>query len=116
MAGMDSVANGRVQLIARSVHQLQEIEGFLKSRNLIAEVAEQRSEAKWFIDLMTVEAGLLVERGTDGNGEALYSFVHRTFQEYFAAADVHERFQQAVDLTLCVTSWWSISMIRIGAR
>ena len=79
---------------------LQEIEAFLKSRNLIAEVAQQRAEAKLFIDLMTIEAGLIVERGTDENGEALYGFVHRTFQEYFAAANVYERFQQEVDLSI----------------
>jgi len=79
---------------------LQETEVFLKRRNLIAEVAQQRVEAKLFIDLMTVEAGLIVERGTDENGETLYGFVHRTFQEYFAAADVYERLQQEYDLTI----------------
>lgn len=73
------------------------VEDFLKKRKLIVGVAEQRSEAKRFIDLVREEAGLIVERGTDENGEALYSFVHLTFQEYFAAADIYERYQQKED-------------------
>ncbi len=76
---------------------LREIENFLNSRKLIAEVAEQRAEAKRFLELMQIEAGLIVERGSDENGESLYGFVHRTFQEYFAAADVYERYQQEED-------------------
>src|SRR6266567_906746 len=73
----------------------KKVEEFLRKRKLIAGVAEQQAEAKRFIALVQEEAGLIVERGTDENGEALYSFVHRTFQEYFAAADVYERYQQA---------------------
>jgi hypothetical protein len=73
------------------------VEDFLRKRKLIVGVAGQRSEAKRFIDLVREEAGLIVERGTDENGEALYSFVHLTFQEYFAAADIYERYQQKED-------------------
>jgi len=79
---------------------LQEIEQFLKNRKLITETIEQRAEAKRFLQLMQEEAGLIVERGKDESDENLYGFVHRTFQEYFAAADLHERFQQEVDLTI----------------
>ena len=43
---------------------------------------------------MQIEAGLIVERGTDETGEPLYGFVHRTFQEYFAAVDRHLCYQQ----------------------
>src|ERR1019366_3570404 len=73
------------------------VEDFLKKRELIIGIAEQQTEAKRFIELVQEEAGLIVERGFDENGEALYSFVHRTFQEYFAAADVYERYQQQED-------------------
>jgi KaiC/GvpD/RAD55 family RecA-like ATPase len=73
------------------------VEDFLRRRKLIVGVAEQRAEAKRFIALVQEEAGLIVERGTDENGEALYGFVHLTFQEYFAAADVYERYQQKED-------------------
>jgi hypothetical protein len=76
---------------------LQEIESFLSSKKLLPTIAEQRTEAKRFIELMQVEAGLIVERGTDESGELLYGFVHRTFQEYFAAAHIYEQYQQEED-------------------
>src|SRR5579885_1326017 len=75
----------------------REIENFLDSRKLISEKAERRKEAEQFMELMRIEAGLIVERGTDENGENIYGFVHRTFQEYFAAADVYERYRQDED-------------------
>ena len=73
---------------------VKQIEYYLNNRGLISEVAEQRIEAERFLNLMQIEAGLIVERGKDENGDALYGFVHRTFQEYFAAADVYERYLQ----------------------
>jgi hypothetical protein len=73
------------------------VEDFLRKWKLLDGVAEQRKEAQRFIALVQEEAGLIVERGTGENGEALYSFVHRTFQEYFAAADIYERYQQKGD-------------------
>ncbi|MBA2679377.1 MAG: hypothetical protein H0U76_13385, partial [Ktedonobacteraceae bacterium] len=73
------------------------VETFLRKQKLIAGGAELRAEAARFIALIQEEAGLIVERGTDENGEALYSFVHRTFQEYFAASDIYERYQQKED-------------------
>src|SRR5437763_12636821 len=71
------------------------VEDFLKDRELIISVTEQKSEARRFIALIQEEAGLIVERGTDEDNEPLYGFVHRTFQEYFAAIYVYERYQQA---------------------
>src|SRR6266567_3921354 len=79
---------------------LREIEHFLRSRKLISEVAEQRVEAERFLELMRVETGLIVERGKDESDEDLYGFVHRTFQEYFAAADVYERYLQEDNSTI----------------
>jgi hypothetical protein len=76
------------------------VEEFLKKRELIVGTVEQRAEAKRFITLLQEEAGLIVERGTDENSEPLYGFIHRTFQEYFAAADVYERYQQEEDSTV----------------
>ena len=73
------------------------VTNFLQQRKLIVQGVEQEQEAGLFIELMQREAGLIVERGKDENGEALYSFVHRTFQEYFAAADIYERYQQKED-------------------
>lgn len=73
---------------------LREIEGYLQSQNLFPSIAEQHTQAKRFLELIQEEAGLIVERGCDVDGELLYAFVHRTFQEYFAAADLYERYQQ----------------------
>ncbi|HLW00366.1 MAG TPA: NACHT domain-containing protein [Ktedonobacterales bacterium] len=76
---------------------LREIETFLQGQNFYDTRAEMRNQAKRFLDLIQVEAGLIVERGKDERGEDLYGFIHRTFQEYFAAVDVFERYQQAED-------------------
>src|SRR6202030_2313319 len=57
-------------------------------------------QASRFLELVKEEVGLIVERGTDENSESLYGFVHRTFQEYFAAADVYERYQQKEDTVI----------------
>src|SRR5262249_54810500 len=92
-----STKNEQIAVDVSSHFLYQCVEEFLKERELVIGVAEQRSEAKRFIALVQEEAGLIVERGTDENGEPLYGFVHRTFQEYFAAADVYERYQQEED-------------------
>ncbi len=76
---------------------LREIESFLRGQKLITGVAEQRAEAKRFLELMQVEAGLIVERGTEMNGELLYGFIHRTFQEYFAATHIYGCYRQEED-------------------
>ncbi len=72
---------------------LQEIKHFLASRDLFS-VAERHLEAERFLELVQTEAGLIVELGTDENGEPLYGFVHRTFQEYFAATHIYELYQE----------------------
>ena len=79
---------------------LREIESFLQGQNLFPSKAEQNTQAKCFLNQIQEEAGLIVERGMDESGEVLYGFVHRVFQEYFAAADVYERFQQEADLII----------------
>lgn len=67
----------------------REIDHYIHSQNLFPSGAEQHMEAERFLELIKVEAGLIVERGTNENGEALYGFVHRTFQEYFAATSIY---------------------------
>ncbi len=44
--------------------------------------------------------GTYAERGTDEYGEPIYGFVHRTFQEYFAAVDILNRFKEEADVGL----------------
>ena len=67
-----------------------EVENFLKSRQLFSP-EERQIEAERFLELMRTETGLIVKRGRDEGGEALYGFIHRTFQEYFAALDIYFR-------------------------
>jgi hypothetical protein len=77
----------------------KEIKRFLTDQNLLSGV-EQHAEAERFLELVRTEAGLIVSRGTDETGEPLYGFVHRTFQEYFAAVDVLNRYQQEDDSSI----------------
>ncbi len=79
---------------------LREIELFLQNQKLFSSIAEQNAQAERFLELIQEEAGLIVERGTDEDGERLYGFVHRTFQEYFAAADVYECYLQEGNSTI----------------
>lgn len=79
---------------------LQAIEDFLAERKVNTDSTERQREAKRFCDLMLEEAGLIVERGTGSDGELLYGFIHRTFQEYFAAFWVFDQFQDIVSLTV----------------
>ena len=76
---------------------LQNIKDFLREQNLYPSKVEQNSQARRFLELIQEEAGLIVERGKDKHGDDLYGFVHRTFQEFFAAVDVYIRYQQAED-------------------
>jgi hypothetical protein len=86
-----------------SAFLLREIEHFLESQNLFSSVAEQRAEAKRFLKLIQIEAGLIVEKGTNEDGEAFYGFVHRTFQEYFAAMHFYEQYQREEDASVIST-------------
>lgn len=68
-----------------------ELTRFLRGR--LPDPTKAADEARRFLDLVRERAGLLMElrRG-------LYSFVHLTFQEYFAAMDVIYRFYDELDL------------------
>jgi HEAT repeat protein len=51
-----------------------------------------RAEAQAFIELAKSRTGILVERG-----DGIFSFVHLTFQEYFAACDLEARYVHNLD-------------------
>jgi uncharacterized protein (UPF0147 family) len=51
-----------------------------------------RTEAQAFIELAKSRTGILVERG-----DGIFSFVHLTFQEYFAACDLEARYVHNLD-------------------
>ncbi|SRR6266566_476994 len=102
---------------------LQEIECFLEDQNLFTSIAEKRAEAKQFLKMIQMEVGIIVESGTDEDGEALYSFIHSTFQEYFAAMDVYERYQREekasiissfLEFYLFDSHWHEVILLLIG--
>ncbi len=68
----------------------KEVERFLSNRHSPAGRSgkDLHTQAALFLDMMEVETGLIVQRGI-GEGEPLYGFIHRTFQEYFAAVAVY---------------------------
>jgi NACHT domain len=76
---------------------LHEIEQFIQQQRLVIDTLEQKSEADLLLALMQEEVGLMVERGTGSGGESLYGFVHRTFQEYFAATYIYNQYLQEED-------------------
>jgi hypothetical protein len=82
----DTAVDVPANFIRRAIKQ------FLMEQDLLAG-AERNAEADRFLELVQREAGLIVSRGTDDTGEALYGFVHRTFQEYFAAVHILNLFQ-----------------------
>src|SRR5258708_26249464 len=44
--------------------------------------------------MMEVEPGMMFQHGTGEGALLLYGFIHRTFQEYFAAVAVYHRYWQ----------------------
>lgn len=74
-----------------------EVERFLSNRDSLAggTVEDLRTQTALFLEMMEVETGLIVKRGT--GEEDLYGFIHRTFQEYFAAVSVYHQYLQELE-------------------
>ncbi|MCX9013457.1 MAG: NACHT domain-containing protein [Candidatus Methanoperedens sp.] len=62
----------------------------LESEYTDEDIAED--EANQFVEFIRKRVGILVERG-----HGIYSFVHLTFQEYFAACDISKRYISNLD-------------------
>ncbi len=71
-----------------------EVERFLFNQDrLMGGTGENlHTQAKLFLDMIEGETGLIVHRGTGEGDLPLYGFIHRTFQEYFAAVAVYNRY------------------------
>lgn len=50
------------------------------------------AKANWFIERIRTDTGLLVERGYNQDDQALYGFMHPTFEEYYAARYLINRY------------------------
>ncbi|HKF36883.1 MAG TPA: NACHT domain-containing protein, partial [Ktedonobacteraceae bacterium] len=72
----------------------KEVERFLSKRDSLAGRSEEdlHTQAALFLDMMEVETGMIVQRGSGEGDLPLYGFIHRTFQEYFAAVAVYNRY------------------------
>jgi transcriptional regulator with XRE-family HTH domain len=73
-----------------------EVERFLSNQGSLAGGTEEdlHTQAALFLDMIEVETGLIIQRGTGEGDLPLYGFIHRTFQEYFAAVAVNHRYWQ----------------------
>lgn len=55
---------------------------------------ELRQDIHDIISFLREDAGFLFEKGYDEKGEALFGFVHLTFQEYFAAMEFNTKWKE----------------------
>lgn len=55
---------------------------------------EVKKDISNIISFLREDAGFLFEKGLNKNGEALFGFVHLTFQEYFAAIEFKTRWEE----------------------
>ncbi len=85
-----------------------------KTLNLSEDTA--RIEAKQFVALVTSRTGILVERE-----QGAVSFIHLTFQEYFAASDLYWRYRktpdalwQAIQPHLYDSRWLEVILLLLG--
>jgi len=85
-----------------------------KTLNLSEDTA--RIEAKQFVALATSRTGILVERE-----QGAVSFIHLTFQEYFAASDLYWRYRktpddlwQAIQPHLYDSRWLEVILLLLG--
>jgi transcriptional regulator with XRE-family HTH domain len=78
---------------------LEKMTRFIRDQSMIVGATEEECAVKAhnFFELIKAEVGLIVESGTLQGDKYLYSFIHRTFQEYFAAGMIYFKYQQEVD-------------------
>ena len=91
---------GRERTVRRGPLQ-RKLAEFLVERGKVADVEEATTEAKLFLDHIRRRAGVLIERGRD-----LHSFAHPTFQEYFAACELHSRLLAAA-MRMNMDGFWN---------
>jgi hypothetical protein len=76
-----------------------EVERFLSTQDSLAGWAIEalHSHTALFLEMIEVETGLFVQRGVGEEDLPLYGFIHRTFQEYFAAVAVYRQHLQELE-------------------
>ncbi|MRG49026.1 SMEK domain-containing protein [Chitinophaga sp. SYP-B3965] len=71
---------------------------------------EEKSDVRDIIEFLREDAGFLFEKGRNEQGEAMFGFVHQTFQEYFAAIEFVARwkegaFKENLDIYVYDANW-----------
>ncbi|NIM18483.1 MAG: NACHT domain-containing protein [Candidatus Aminicenantes bacterium] len=75
-----------------------------------------KTEYKEFIDFLRQEAGFFYEKGEDEVGQPQFGFIHLTFEEYFAAIHLVERWCEGnIDLKEYVFNSRWVEIIRLAS-
>jgi len=93
---------------------------FLRSRGFESEDAA--TAAREFVEFCRGRMWVFSDTGTTASGERLYAFTHRTFLEYFAAAqlaydsDTPEQLGQAIKTRVTQNEWWVVAELAMQIK
>jgi hypothetical protein len=94
---------------------------FLQSRGFESQDAATAA-AREFVEFCRGRMWVFSDTGTTASGERLYSFTHRTFLEYFAAAqlaydsDTPEQLGQAIQARITRDEWWVVAELAMQIK
>jgi len=92
--------SGRRERTVRRGQLQRKLAELLVEKGKISDRDEAEAEAELFLDQIRRRTGVLIERG-----RGIYSFVHLTFQEYFAAYDIYRRLLTTV-MNIGIDGFW----------
>jgi hypothetical protein len=105
-----------VAQISKRALEMKVAEFLVEDETLNLSEDTARIEAKQFVALATSRTGILVERE-----QGAVSFIHLTFQEYFAASDLYWRYRkspdaiwQAIQPHLYDSHWLEVILLLLG--
>jgi hypothetical protein len=114
-----SCDNSRAAVTERAL--VDEVAGFLNGRAFESGV-EARAAAREFVEFCRGRMWVLSDAGTTADGEKLYAFTHRTFLEYFAAAqlaavsDTPEELAHMLAPHVAAAEWEVVSRLAIQLK
>jgi hypothetical protein len=100
---------------------INEVTRFFEGRGFELEI-DARAAASEFVDFCTGRMWVLTDTGTTASGEVLYSFTHRTFLEFFAAAhlayscDTPERLARTLAPRLARHEWEVVGELAVQVK
>ena len=97
---------------------IEQLRKYIKDEKNIRD-HEAKAEAERFLNQIVCDrTGLITQQGNN-----FYAFVHKTFQEYLAAEDIYNRFEEQQDLTfllneirpyLCESHWYEVILLLVA--